>query len=304
MSQVLDYDEHMDEDMPEEHPLISLVVFESALAGKRIFTRDLLRKAADSVAAARQNVKNTHINIRPGDPPYVERKHWQQQRPAAPVYLEWSKLSSMAKETRPSTPKDPAYHNPRHQHLVASSIAKFLGEKYSETNEQAEPLQIVAYDPVYTKLDLHILSQLPQPITIVSDPHHYLAITPDSLVVTRVSLLLPTLVMCLYCPCWIPIYEIVADMHYPSDPAAWIRAEHVDIGGKKSHEAGLVNPWDNWTPRVGDMFELYDKMDLEDLDGWEEHDVTADWIHVNALYWRHDRSEDADTDVDPIKNLY
>lgn len=95
--------------------------------------------------------------------------------------------------------------NPRKcaQHLVACLIAEYL----SARDGTSKP-KIVAYDPAYSVADMQLLSSLPHPITIVSDPHNYLSITPNSLV------------MCIDVQLFVPVFEIIADSLFPSGPAA------------------------------------------------------------------------------------
>jgi hypothetical protein len=96
------------------------------------------------------------------------------------------------------------------QHFRACSIAKLLGEKFPQPVNSTKPLEIVACDGLYTKADLHSLAQLPKPMTVVSDLHYYLTIIPESLVI------------CIGRSSYAPMFEIVADMLYPTGPTVWL----------------------------------------------------------------------------------
>ncbi|KAL1610071.1 hypothetical protein SLS60_001736 [Paraconiothyrium brasiliense] len=182
-------------------------------------------------------------------------------------------------------------HHPFYQHLLACSIAKFLGETFPHPDNSTGALQIVAHDPAYTKADLQFLSQLPQPISIVSDPHHYLTITPETLVVG------------IHVPA--PVHEIVADMLYPSGPAAWLCGKIQ--GDQDWHKEGRLWEYDSWTPRVGEMMALYEMINLRDL-GWTDSQLdpwcTRDgwsWLAQQVLYLRKpEKSLEMETSADRL----
>lgn len=85
------------------------------------------------------------------------------------------------------------------QHIAASPIAEKLMALYEDLGKPlAAPIDIVAQDPSYTANDKHLLSLLPRPICVVTDPEGFLAINENSLVVSC-------------CPA-IPVKQIVADL--------------------------------------------------------------------------------------------
>lgn len=141
-----------------------------------------------------------------------------------------------------------------HQHLVACSMAKLLGERVPpfKGSSKPKPLEIVAYDPVYTREDLHLLAQCPQPITVVSDPCHYPAITPETLVIS------------IHHPANISIFDIIADILYHSGPAALLCSEI--RGDKKWNKEGPVCNFELWKTRVGVMIDSYKMKNLGELD--------------------------------------
>ncbi|KAF1848948.1 uncharacterized protein K460DRAFT_375720 [Cucurbitaria berberidis CBS 394.84] len=132
------------------------------------------------------------------------------------------------------------------QHLLACAISKYLSQRYYASSAPSPssqtPIPIVAHDPSYNFNALSILSRLSPPITIVSDPHQYLSITPS------------TLIIAIGIPVFVPIYEIAADICFPSGPAALLCYE---IWEHPWHKQGKTMGLDQWTPRVGKMLELY-----------------------------------------------
>ena len=133
------------------------------------------------------------------------------------------------------------------QHLLACAIANHLSQRYRAISKLSSPptdIPIYAYDPDYTLPALRVLSHLSPPITVVSDPHHYLSITPS------------TLVIAICAPVWVPIYEIAADLCSPSGPAALLCNE---IYTHPWHAEGKIMKLDQWAPRVGRMLDLYEK---------------------------------------------
>ena len=146
------------------------------------------------------------------------------------------------------------------QHVLASCMARYLREVYSSysswspsSNGESEvaKIDICAFDPCYEYADMVALEALtPVPIHVVSDPYHYLAIDEH------------TLVFSVSHPCFVPYHEIVADLLYPSGPAAFLTNEFWDdfewFG--ENRVAGL----DAWTPRVTRMMGLYGKDALGD----------------------------------------
>ncbi|CAO2650145.1 Nn.00g014370.m01.CDS01 [Neocucurbitaria sp. VM-36] len=137
------------------------------------------------------------------------------------------------------------------QHLLACMISAYLSQRYRTTTSSSStlsspsptPIPIVAYDPIYDLKDIHILSHLSSPITVVSDPYHYLSITPSSLIIA------------IGVPIFVPIHEIAADLCWPSGPTGMLCNE---IYEHSWHEEGKMVCLDQRTPRVGRMLGLYD----------------------------------------------
>jgi hypothetical protein len=145
------------------------------------------------------------------------------------------------------------------QHILACSCANYLSRRYADSSSSPpSPIPIVARDPAYEIKDMHVLSRLSPPITIVSDPYQYLAITPN------------TLVIAIGFPVYVPVYEIAADVCFPSGPAAIICAEIFEHTG---HKDGLMAYLDPRAPRVSKMLAKYDTQwlgkELEDPDDQE-----------------------------------
>ncbi|CAE7179278.1 hypothetical protein CFE70_006041 [Pyrenophora teres f. teres 0-1] len=138
------------------------------------------------------------------------------------------------------------------QHLLACSVSRYLSQLYAKDSGDAPSIPILAHDPVYTFEDVCLLWHLKPPITVVSDPYHYLAITPS------------TLVIIMYAPKTQPILEIVADVCFPSTPAAILSLEIRDYPW---HKKSLVTTLDPWTPRVGKMLEGMDSVWLQGEEG-------------------------------------
>jgi hypothetical protein len=98
--------------------------------------------------------------------------------------------------------------NSRHalQHILACSISSYL-------SSSSPAIPIFAHDPDYKLTDMHVFSHLSPPIIVLSDPYHYLEITPS------------TLLICISIPAFIPVFEITADICHPSGPAAILSNE-------------------------------------------------------------------------------
>lgn len=124
------------------------------------------------------------------------------------------------------------------QNLVACCIAEYLESLYNDSKS----IPIIACDPEYSVADIKLLSSLSHPISVVSDPQHYLSITPNSLV------------MCISIPAFVPVWEIVADSLFPSGPTAMLCNE---LFSHPWHEYGQIGPFEQKPPRVAKMLELY-----------------------------------------------
>ncbi|KAF9728811.1 hypothetical protein PMIN01_13191 [Paraphaeosphaeria minitans] len=240
---------------------ISLTVFEREFFGKRIFTRELLETAAETVALARQKIDGKNETaavvikaLRAVSVAWQRLQDMVEAGKAATPFklnavfsnlpseedqiacantltLEKTGLQKWARETPASEAQLRAFSDAREaweatsqraslrseltaisdQHRIKNIVCNALGTLFTEDQSDFEPrdggihaappglpaapLEIVAYDPAYTTSDLQFLAQLPQPITIVSDPHHYLAITPE------------TRVVCISHPVYVPVFR-------------------------------------------------------------------------------------------------
>jgi len=129
------------------------------------------------------------------------------------------------------------------QHVLACTISTYLSQRYaasSTTSSTPTPIPIVARDTAYKREDMVMLSQCNPPITVVSEPYQYLSIAPS------------TLLLSLYQPAFLPVFQVAADMCFPTSPAAIITAE---IMSHPWHKEGKIMALDTWTPRVGRMLE-------------------------------------------------
>jgi hypothetical protein len=104
------------------------------------------------------------------------------------------------------------------QHALASLISRFLSTHYA-SGTMPTPISVIAHDPDYTPDDAHVLDLLDPPIDVVSSPHHFLAITPH------------TLVICIFLPNFVPYFEVIADLCFPGGPAAMLCNEVVEFRG-------------------------------------------------------------------------
>ena len=183
-----------------------------------------------------------------------------------------------------TTERDPTRRS-RHQHIVASSIARFLQAYYTNNSSASTPhldVPVITHDPGYTAHDVHLLRTLTPPIQIVSNPHHFLAINPN------------TLVMCVSCPGFVAHLEIIADVLYPCKPAAILTDEIWD--DMPWFAEGKVHLLDMWTPRVGLMLEGMSIVGVEEVlveKGWEPKWPSGDeeawgWLGSMILYARDD----------------
>ena len=90
-----------------------------------------------------------------------------------------------------------------HQHIAASSIARFLPAQYRETDPDTppSPIDMVAYGPDYTTAaDAAFLCSLEPPLPhIVTPPYEYLALSTH------------TLVLAVNPPCVVTMHETMAD---------------------------------------------------------------------------------------------
>jgi len=134
-------------------------------------------------------------------------------------------------------------NTPATQHVLACAISTYLSQRYAATSSATStptPIPIVARDPAYELEDMVMLFQCNPPITVVSEPYQYLSITPSTLLIS------------LYQPAFVPVFQVAADMCFPRSPAAIITAE---IMSHPWHKEGKIMALDTWTPRVGRMLE-------------------------------------------------
>ena len=153
------------------------------------------------------------------------------------------------------------------QHLLACFASKYLSQRYAEASGDTPSIPILARDPAYKFEDVRLLSHLEPPITVVSDPYQYLAITPS------------TLIIAIYAPVFVPFLDIAADICFPSGPAAILCHE---VANHPWHKDGLVATLDPWTPRVGRMLE---GMDVVWLNGEEGAQNRVDQEWGRNLHW-------------------
>lgn len=152
------------------------------------------------------------------------------------------------------------------QHLMASAIATFLQKHYAAES----PVPIVAYDPTYDIEALRVLSSLPAPIMVVSQPYQYLSVTQNSLVI------------CIGAPSFIPVFEIIADSLFPCGPLAMFCNE---LWEQPWHARGQNTVLEHRVPRVGKMLELYDDP-LWLGEGVDRRDAVSGWLWSVVWYAR------------------
>ena len=177
---------------------------------------------------------------------------------------------------------------PATQHVLACAISTYLSQRYAANSTTTStltpiPIPIVARDTAYKREDMVMLSQCNPPITVVSEPYQYLSITPSTLLVS------------LYQPAFVPVFQVAADMCFPTSPAAIITAE---ILSHPWHKEGKIMALDTWTPRVGRMLECMhatwlgrefaDDSPLPDGDGRFKNagDLIDDWGKNLTFYAR------------------
>jgi len=153
------------------------------------------------------------------------------------------------------------------QHLLACFASKYLSQRYAGASGVTPSIPILARDPAYTFEDVRLLSHLEPPITVVSDPYQYLAITPS------------TLIIAICAPVLVPFLDIAADICFPPGPAAILSHE---IANHPWHKDGLVVTFELWTPRVGRMLEGMDVVWLNGEDGAQNR-VDQEW--GKNLHW-------------------
>lgn len=133
-------------------------------------------------------------------------KHWQTTHPRHVLFNSLNRLKHTARITNIvciglGTLQVP---HPRRtswavQHFVASSIAQALERIYEAEGFPVDThITIIAQDPAYNELDRLILSELPVPIKVVSDPEGFLAINESSLVFS--------------CYPTVPVKQLIADL--------------------------------------------------------------------------------------------
>jgi hypothetical protein len=159
------------------------------------------------------------------------------------------------------------------QHLFACAISNFLSQRYANTSpgSKKREIPIISYDPGYELSSMHMLSRLSPPIDIVSSPHHFLSVTPN------------TLVLMIAMPAFVSFPEVIADVLFPGGPAAMICNEIFEY---PFHAKGLNIRLDQWTPRVGRMLEKCEHSWLGHA--WNVTDSKhMQWMEGMHLYARH-----------------
>lgn len=159
------------------------------------------------------------------------------------------------------------------QHLFACATSLFLRHQYRPTTSSCPWPSIVAYDPAYTLSDAIVLSRLVPPIEVVSDPYHYLSITPNTLVIS------------ICCPNSVPAFEIIADLLSPGGPAAILTNDLVE---RSWHKDGKLHSFDTRTPRVNKMMELFEEKPLAGMmEGLVSDNEESDWIEwiAGSSWW-------------------
>jgi hypothetical protein len=162
---------------------------------------------------------------------------------------------------RPGQPVDQAAEH-KHQHMFASYLSSHLSTYYAShgllSPTDAFPIPVYAHDPAYTSRDVALLSQIHPPITVLSDPYHYLQIDSH------------TLVIAINVAKTVPYLEIMADLlHESGGPAAILMNTILE---REENAQGLVHSLDVCTPPVVEMMKGYKGMPVleRDFGVWEE----------------------------------
>lgn len=121
------------------------------------------------------------------------------------------------------------YKSSMNQHLFACALSL----AFAKHTGASRPIPIVAFDPIYSRHAMHILSHLHPPIDVVSDPYHYLALTPNSVVIS------------LYMTYWVSAYNVLADL-CPQGPVMMFTNE---IDHYPWHSRGMIALRDRYLPR-------------------------------------------------------
>jgi hypothetical protein len=187
--------------------------------------------------------KETNMLLKALETCLLRSRFWasvREQLDALPVRVE--NIVCVALGTLLKSDKE-EFHRSASQHVFACAIANYLSRRYaaaSSVDTTPTPIPIVARDPSYALQDMIALSHRNPPITVVSEPYQYLSITSS------------TLLMSLYQPSFVPVFQVAADMTFPTSPAAIISTE---ILSHPWHKEGKMAGLDGWTPRVGRMLD-------------------------------------------------
>ncbi|KAF2654438.1 hypothetical protein K491DRAFT_472334 [Lophiostoma macrostomum CBS 122681] len=161
----------------------------------------------------------------------------------------------------------PAHKN-QHQHMFASYLSAYLSTYYAShgllSPTDPFPIPIYAHDPAYTSRDVALLSQINPPITVLSDPYHYLQMDSHTLVIAINVMKI------------VPYLEIMADLlHESGGPAAILTNTIVE---QKGNAQGLVHQLDLCTPPVLEMMRGFREAPVMDRDfGKEEVGMAGGW---------------------------
>jgi hypothetical protein len=147
------------------------------------------------------------------------------------------------------------------QHFLARAIADTFQDRHTTASGKTAPdIRIVAYDPAYTVGDMEILSFVSTSIDVISMSRHFLSLTANSLVIIAGP------------PQGVPILELLADVLYPTGPAAIL----MDESRRYSfHDKENIRRCDQRTPRANRFLEtLYDEICNPDfVDEEKQRDV-------------------------------
>lgn len=152
-----------------------------------------------------------------------------------------------------------------HSTCLLVRAAEFLEECHADTK-----IPIFAYDPTYTDSQMRLFAHVQPPTTVVSTPHECLSILPHSLVV---SCGLPRTK---------PALEIMADMLFPSGPAAILTHELQEAPWHAGGKAWLLNAR---IPRVAKMLEQYEVEWTGQFINKDADPGRADFSWLRQLVW-------------------
>lgn len=177
---------------------------------------------------------------------------------------------------------DPKYESkaPLTQHLFACAMSRFFPERNGGT-----PVLIIAHDPAYTQAYLRVFANLSPSIDVVSDPYHFLAITPKTLVIN------------IYMPVFVPVYDVIANICSPR-PAAMISLELEDYPW---HKEGKISPYNDYLPRTTGRIRKYESTWLGDANSDKIENrmkMRAEGMAWTQDVWLHVWNDEQDLEED------